>query len=353
VLLGCAFLAKYLAVLLVPAIVLHALYRRRENWATGLILIAAGALPGLGLTLAWNALNCWTNFNVILPRINPDPTVLSLLPLSGFLVRGTLYLTPWVTWLIVTAWRRASSVPYADGRWLGLAALGGLVIYGLTREPPSPWLAPFFPLVFPTLAALPNRTLRKALWANIAVCASLGGAAAVFAAGFAGVVSFRSDWLFSYDVILALDARALCEQMERFADGPAELGTSIYHQANTLAIGCRRQIHVLGYNGLYGRAYDMFSDYRQLDGKTIVMIDQAPIAADVAGGALTRPQYREFQQRGRSFYLIKGTFSYPRFRDTILTIAADRAYGCVLGLPGRCAFRERYFPNSPRCGPVQ
>ncbi len=58
---GCAFLSKYFAVFLLPAMLLWGWTRGRHRWG-GIVSFALGAVPPVLQHLEWNHGHCWSNF---------------------------------------------------------------------------------------------------------------------------------------------------------------------------------------------------------------------------------------------------------------------------------------------------
>jgi len=348
-LVGSAALSKLLAVLIVPGMVLYSAYVRPRRWFPGLVLIAAGAVPGLCLLLGWNATHCWANFLIHLRRVSPE-THVDVVRALKFLLAQVLLLTPWIAWMVARAWTRGSVVPGHQGRWLFLPALIVLLVYGATNEAGAHWLVAFFPLIFPLLAVSDERTLGRVVWANLALAATVGVCAAVLAV----VAPPRlKGWRYYHDLVLSLDGPGVCREMEAFGGAGAELATFDYSQASVLSLACGRNVHVVDNLGNFGRAFDEFTDFRALDGKHLVVLRQVPIDPGAVGGALSGAKHGRIERLGREFHLVTGTFSYARYRP-VLSHVAGVLYPCaslpVFGRTGSCFFHRRYFPSGPPCG---
>jgi len=343
VLLGLAFLSKYLAGLLGMAFLLWSMLSAKPRAA---LLVFLGALPFGLLNLFWNYENCWCNlmFNFVnrhggedsgwslaTPALYAASLAYLAAPLFWFAWRGRMRLR--------SAWQRPAEralllawlVPFA-----AFAMLSPVKRIGLH------WFLSFLPALVLSLAlALERRQLEI----------SLRVFAAVAALHFVAIVtiavlppeSWQSSRFYSRLVFPGRIAE-LAAAIEPERAGGA-LATDSYASAALLEYHWREPVAVFGRGTSHARQDDIDTDWRNYAGRDLLILRrEPPLPQDYA------PYFRELRiQRialgGRDFHAVLGRgFDYAAYRAGVLADVRDRFYRIPAALPlGGCYFFERYF----------
>jgi len=343
VLLGFAFLSKYLAVLLGLAFLAWAISSRKPR---AFLLVLLGALPAILLNLYWNYEACWCNvmFNAI-NRHEDNGNGLSLSTPALYAASLAYLAAPllWFAWrgreAMRAAWRRPAE------RALMLAWLVPLAVFAAlspARRIGLHWLLSFLPaLVLSVALALE----RRQLLASVRVFALLAAlhALAITIVAARPLESWRDSW---FDGRLAFPGR-IAELTSAVAPerGGRELAADSYASAALLEYHLRRPVAVFGRGTSHARQADIGIDWRAYEGKDLVILRrEAPLAQDY------QPYFRALEVKrvplgAGSYYAVIGSgFRYQAYRQGVLADIRERFYRIPAPLPvGRCYFFERYF----------
>ena len=343
VLLGLAFLSKYLAVLLALA---YLVWSVSWNKFRPVLLVLLGALPAGLLNLYWNYEACWCNvmFNAI-NRHGGEDSGWSLATPALYAASLAYLAAPllWFAWhgraRLRAAWQRQSEralllawlVPFAV-----FAAFSPVKRIGLH------WFLPFLPaLVLSAALALDRSALRRSV-RFFAALAVLHVAAILIVAALPADV-WQSSRFYARLVFpgrVAELATAIAPDRAGMA-----LATDSYASAALLEYYWREPVAVFGRGTSHARQDDIDTDWRSFAGRDLLILRrEPPLPQDYA------PYFREFQIKrfavgGRDFHAVIGRgFDYAAYRAGILADVRERFYRIPARLPlGRCYFFERYF----------
>ena len=339
-LLGLAFLSKYLAVLLGLAYLAWAIAARRPA-AFGLAFL--GALPFGLINLYWNWQACWCNvmFNAINRHEGAELTGITAI-LFGL---SLAYLAAPLLWF---AWKgsdrlavamREPAVGVALAAWL--VPLAVFALLSPMKRIGLHWLLAFLPaLVLMVALALERRALVLTLrW--------FGALAVLHAAALIVLVALPLDtWKGNRlypRLVLLFDAPAVLQTL-----GPHlaryRLATEGYSLAATLTHHAGRNVPVFGAGSSHARHDDIVTDWRRFEGRDLLILRrEAPALEDY------RPYFREvealqFDVRGAAFHAVLGRgLDYAAYRAGVLEVVRERWYRIPSWLPvGGCYFFERY-----------
>lgn len=352
-LLGLAFLSKYFSVLLGVAFLAHVAFaRREEGWRrfAEFALLVAVALLGPALNIWWNCANCWANimFNLYNRHessgwgkswANPFLYVLTL----GYVA------TPF---LLAALWKFRGEVRAAVAQpglartafWLAAVPLGLFAGLALAKKIGLHWLLSFITLLCILAAtSLPMTALRR-------LAAWLGGFAAVHGVLLLAVSLLPlSTWQnseFQRSLVLTFRSQEILQRLEPYANDYV-FASDGYSNAVTLGYNARRYFIVFGLASSHARHDDILTDFRELDGRNILILrksepnpgEYAPFFRDV--------QTLAFQVEGVTFYQLLGHgFDFHTYRERVLREVKQRYYRIPGFLPmGHCYFCARYFPE--------
>jgi 4-amino-4-deoxy-L-arabinose transferase-like glycosyltransferase len=353
--LGLAFLSKYFAVLLGIAIVVHVLALRRDGqrWS-GLALLVAVALLGPALNIWWNAEHCWANILFNLYNRHEDAGLSWKTPLI-YLATLVYVLTPFAFFYLARYRREALAAVRGDAGLAAVlclaavpfalfAALSSVKLIGLH------WLLSFVPLVFVVAAAaLPLPALRRLV----------GWTAALAVAHVALIITLAllplSTWSQTrqYDgLVLTFKTQELLAELQPY-EKDYVFASDGYSNAVTLGYNARRYFLVFGEGSSHARHDDILTDFRELDGKNILVLRKSA-PTEQSRREEYQPYFHEVEYRsvsvaGVSYYLILGRgFDYGAYRSGVLRKIKEKFYRIPAFLPiGACYFGDRYFPGEP------
>lgn len=331
VLLGAAILSKYLVAPLIIAMVVFALMRSpRKRWSY-LALAMAGALPFVLQHLYYNYTHCWNtiNFHFFLRNAATDARLSSL----GFYILGlAMMMTPWGLWYL---FRQRGGLTHERHRYLATIALIYTALFALASLKSVIGLhffLVFAPYVFALYAVVESPEHRKRMIQFSAVYAAL------LIVLLAVLVSLPLDKMkgrnYHSDFVLGLDPRALCVQLEPYAQYP--MFSEYYATASILSYECKREVNVLFSTSRYGREFDRWTDLDALDGKTIAIVSVGQ--KDI--GKNWQPYFARFRvetvlAHGAPFTVHLGEgFNSGRYKMEIMSNIKRKYYQPPSWLPG-------------------
>ena len=341
VLLGLAFLSKYLAALIGLAYLLWAIASKKPK---AFIFVFLGGLPFGMLNLHWNYEACWCN--VMFNAVNRHDDAGLSWKTPALYVVSLAYLAAPLLWY---AWRERRRLGWEDPakRALLLSWLVPLVVFAAlspVKRIGLHWLLSFVPaLVLSVALALGRRQL-------ILSVKILAGLAVLHVVPIAVVASLPLEtWQSSRLYPRLVFPGRMAELMA--ATAPDLQGTALaadsYASAALLAYHARRPVPVFGRGTSHARQSDIDTDWRTYAGKDLLVLRrEPPLVQDY------QPYFRAIEMRriplsGGTYHAVIGRgFNYEAYRAGVLADVRERYYRIPEGLPaGRCYFFERYFPG--------
>ncbi len=329
VLLGAAFLSKYLVAPLGIALALYSLlWSPRKRWSY-LALAALGALPFALQHLYYNYMHCWNTLNFHFFLRNTG-TSASFSTLMFYFFGLALMMTPWGIGYLVTRRKLFAALQY---RYLLVVVLTSTVLFALASLNTVIGLhffLVFAPYLFALYAAVEAPGARK--W----LLRLSGGYAVLWIGLFVALAVVPLDrmqgWKHHADFVLGLSPKSVCEQLASWSQYP--MFSDYYATAAILSYECDREINVLFSGSRYGREFDRWTDFKSLDGKTLVIVS---VGGDK--GANWRPYFTRSHSeimlvRGAPFTVFTGEgFKLALYRQKILNGIKKRYYRPPAWLP--------------------
>ena len=345
VLLGFAFLSKYFAVLLALAYLAWAILSKKPR---AFLLVFLGGLPFGLLNLYWNYETCWCNvmFNAI-NRHEDDGSGFS--PATPVLYAASLaYLAAPLLWF---AWRGRDAMRAAwqrpAERALMLAWLVPLALFAAlspVKRIGLHWLLSFMPALVLSLALALER---RQLVASARVFALLAGLH-VIAIAVVAVLPLETWRATRFHARLVFPGR-IGELTAAVAPDVADklLATDSYASAALLEYHLRRPVAVFGRGTAHARQDDIDTDWRNYDGKDLVILRREPPLAQEYQPYFRALEVKRIALGSGVYHAVLGSgFKYESYRATVLADIRDHYYRIPPRLPtGRCYFFERYFPG--------
>jgi hypothetical protein len=341
---GLAINTKYLSAIPATAIGLYLLLQIRSQGIRPLLLYVVAATPFILFNLYINSQNCWSNiaFNLYSRNIESsvswfNPTLLAaqLLYLSAPL----LLLYSRVVSTTKDSWLRQ---PLAQILLLVLLLFVTLAIF---KSVGLHWLLSITLLIiFPILLI----DEQKMLWRGVRYTLIFALLHVVLLLGTIGYINFGLDSEIEHEAdiyrtyFISTHEEALQQLLSHYRYDT--LAANNYSLAATIGFGVQQPVTVLGRGSSYGRQDDFITDYRQLDGKDMLIIfgrkaDPA-LGRYFEGYTMESPQFGS----GRIHIALGKNFNYPRYLQEVLQPLGRHYYkGLPFTTAGSCPFNARYL----------
>lgn len=359
--LGLAFLSKYFAVLLGVGYLLFYFAIARRYWRQGVVLVLA-ALPFGLLNLHWNLNHCWTNllFNLVNRTEGEDGWQWAAMASYGVMMLYVL-LPP----VLAGLWfLRRGAEPVAEpvarvlqlALVLSLTALVGFLLVSTGKNIGLHWVLWFHPFLLLLLWRLPvprwQQVNRQVAWYSAAHVLVLGIVLALPLSAWESRPKLQRDILAAYEgaSILAL---ARTEATRRLpADEALVLATQSYVASSVLSYLAREAVMVLGTGSKYARQDDFLTDFRTLDGASVLLFLKRPREAETARPWFAEVDTFSVRYRGQDFDFVLGRgFDYATYREQVLREIIERYYRFPDWLPvWQCEVVDRYAAAAGTAG---
>ena len=342
VLLGLAFLTKYLAVIVGIGYLVYALLDRRKERLRHVALVLAGVLPFVIQHINYNYSNCWNTINFHLHVRNAD-NGFNIGNITGYLLELVLVLTPWGLWFL---YRNRKQLPaIRDSLLLAIVvtSVGLLAVVSLKSIIGLHFLLVFSPFVFVYFGAFTdNRTQFRALFMSLIY-------AVLLATILFGLLLYPLErlkgWVHHSNFVVGLAPQDICASLKPYQSLP--LFTNYYAQAGILSYTCKIDMQVLFGGSKYGREMDRPIDISTLDGKELAILELGVLKPETYSRFFKDYRVDRFEVHGAPFTVFVGKqFDYDLYKRDFLAGIRNRYYTPPAWLPkaGGCPFTEKYFP---------
>ena len=362
VFLGLAFLSKYFAVFLGLAYLIYFFAVNRCLWRLGMTLVLVAIPFGL-INLYWNLIHCWSNLLFNLVNRNRGEVgiqwadMLTYLAMMAYVVIPPLALAWW------RSWRTSPALPaeIAEGarlaRVIVLTAFVGFLVVSLKKTIGLHWVLWFYPMVLMALFSTPVAQWQR--WLGWMGWLSAAHVVVIFAILLVPYSVWQHHPKVAKDLLAATEAPALLaaarDQLVKEAGlNPAQaaslpVAARGYTWASVLSYQIKEPVMVIGPGSKYARQDDFWTDFRALDGRSILIYVKRPaeLAAVSAWFEQVRTVNVNFHGQRYIFALGEG-FNYARYWSQVLVPVRDKFYTAPDWLPvASCPVTERYFTAPP------
>ncbi|MBS1959091.1 MAG: glycosyltransferase family 39 protein [Bdellovibrionales bacterium] len=360
---GAAFLSKYFAVFSLPALLIWFFYSRMKSankklGYEGLLWFGFGAIPFVIQHILWNATHCWANFvfNLVTRQKVSDGAWSDIMLL--FIAYLLLMSTPF---LWKGMFRRAPAAREATDQdshqleryflfsWavpIGIFTLTALLGRGQGLHWYVPYL-PFFVMWVGVRVASPDSLERRAL-GIMTVSLILTITATIALNRPEDVLKPALHGRHQFEFELAFRPQEMIDNLVPSLNGMDAVALDGYSLASVFDLEFKRrlvttppQLLVMGTGSRFGRAYDFTSDWKNLNGKNIMMLARGEWSAHDWSRFFEATEAKWIEQNGVRYWISKGIgFKYAMYRDEVLKRAYDEFYPSFLRLPTRCELKE-------------
>lgn len=348
--LGMAFLSKYFAVLLGLGYAAYfVLFGRDAQRMKGFLWLLLAALPFALVNLWWNYTHCWDNILFNLYNRNEDEP-LSPGKVAIFLGTQIYLVTPPILYYLFRhraefrrKMRRDPFNLFACAFWVPMAAFLAL---SLKKVIGLHWVLAFYPFLYLLLYLfLTREELLKSLKFMAWFCAA--HLAAVVVIAFMPMETWKQNVLYD-GIVFMFRNDDIVEQVRPYEKQGFLLAADGYTSAAVISYHYGKDFFVFGEGSHYARQDDLITDFRQFDGRDILIVRKSPPDLAQYRPYFQRVEVRPFPLRGVTFYFVLGYgFDYPHYKQGVLREIKDRYYRIPAYLPhAPCYFCERYFPEA-------
>jgi hypothetical protein len=332
--LGAAFLSKYFAVLTGLGLGVWLVFGGPPPRLGALALLLVGAAPGIAINVAWNEANGWANvlFNVSTRNsdagFNPVGFALYVLfavvlmgPMAFRVAKGRPSLWRERIGVAVRRWKETGLVGIALAGFVPLLVLG---VVSFIRNVGIHWLLSFVPWVIAALAiAMKRESLQRLIRPALIYAVVL----VVLGAVLLSLPIELLRWHDSYGaMVVGSKTGEVMGQIEPIDEGYT-LAADSYGIASLLAYHTRSHVPVFGMGSYHGRHDDWVTDFRQFDGKDVIVVTSRRHRAERMPAWFAESEIREIEVRGGTIFVCRGHgFRYDNYRETILRPVAERYY---------------------------
>jgi hypothetical protein len=146
--------------------------------------------------------------------------------------------------------------------------------------------------------------------------------------------------------VMAFKAKELVARLKPY-EAEYAFASNAYADAATLGHNAGKNFSVFGEGTSHARHDDILTDFRQLDGRNILILRKSRPAPGEYDAYFRELNVESFDLSGVTFYEVFGRgFDYVRYRDTVLAEVKRKYYALPRWLPQRgCYFCDRYFPE--------
>ena len=349
---GMAFLSKYFAVLLGLGYLAYFIFSGKSRQKTqGAILLFLAAAPFVLVNLYWNYTHCWDNilFNIYTRN---EGEQLSLGKVAIFLGTQVYLMTPPVIYYLFK--RRAEfrlKIKRDHFRlfaYVFLLPMAAFTLLSLKKVIGLHWVLAFYPFLYLLLHLLLSReelfkSLKFIAWFSAAHLATITVIAAL------PMETWKQSKLYD-GIVFMFKNDAIVEKIRPYEQQQFLLAADGYTPAAIVSYHYGKNFFVFGEGSHYARQDDIITDFRQFDGRNILILKKS--APDMAQYApyFRRVDSHQFTLRGVPFYFVLGYgFDYASYKEHVLKPIKEKYYKVPGYLPhAPCYFCEKYFPEEAR-----
>lgn len=346
---GMAFLSKYFAVLLGLAYLAYFVFSAKSLQKTkGFALLYLAALPFALVNLYWNYTHCWDNilFNLYNRNENehfsPDK-------IATFLAVQLYLMTPPVIYYVFkhrAQWRETLRYPeFRLFAWLFCLPLTLFALLSLKRDIGLHWVLAFYPFLYVMLGMMLSgqalrSTFKFTLWftgAHLALVAVIA---------LMPMESWKGTNLYD-GIVFMFRNDEIVDKVRPYEQQGFVLSSDGYTSAAIISYHYGKNFSVFGSGSTFARQDDMLTDFRQLNGRNVLVIIKSAPDLALYAPYFSRVEVVKFELRGVPFYFVLGyDFDYRAYKEKILRPILSRHYKIPAFLPhAPCYFCEKYFPE--------
>ena len=344
--LGLAFISKYFAVFLGFTYGLYIIFFHHDRKSlTGLLLIFLMVLPFVFINIFWNYNNCWSNilFNLYNRATNESD---SLINLSKYIAVLIYLLSPVMIYYIFKNIRQFKVVNQVKHNhvylWLTVIPLILFLLLTVRKLIGLHWLLSFYPFAFIALAPL----LKINQWRNtfyFMLLLSVIHLAGLIMLLMFPVSIFTSNVTAQQNAAFGKNPHHFLDQLKKY-EKKYIFSTISYGVASIASHYSNKDFIVFGEGSVHGRADDKITDFKNLNGKNILILKRSKSSLEYYKVFFEKTERKTIEKNNIRYELLLGQgFKYEVYRENILKKVNQDYYNIPDWLPvGACGFKEKY-----------
>ena len=346
---GLAFLSKYFAVLLGLSYLAYWIFSSKSKQKNGgFVLLFLASLPFALVNIYWNYTHCWDNILFNLYTRN-EGAEFSIEKIATFLGVQIYLMTPPLIYFLFK--KRADFVQKINRDqfqiflFVFLVPMAVFTLLSMKKVIGLHWVLAFYPALYLLLYQLLERIeLVKLLKFTLVFSALHLLVIAVIAT--IPMESWKDKSLYG-GAVMMFEPQKFIEQIRPYEQQQFLLASNGYSPAATISYHYGKDFFVFGEGGLHARQDDILTDFRQFQGRNILILTKSEPYMHKYAPYFFRVETKSFTLRGATFYMVLGYgFNYEQYRDGVLREIKNKYYRIPSYLPhDSCYFCEKYFPG--------
>ncbi len=352
VFLGMAFLSKYFAVLLIIGYLAYFIFSSRSKEKThGLILLLLAALPFALINLYWNYTHCWDNILFNLYNRNEGEQA-SIGKVAVFFGTQIYLITPPAIYFLFkhrAEFRQKIRLDHFDlFAYTFLLPMAVFTLLSVKNDIGLHWVLAFYSFFYLLLGLYLTREELLKLF-KFTVWFSAAHLAAIVVIAVLPMETWKQNKLYD-GIVFMFQNEAIVEKIRPYEQQQFLLASDGYTPAAIVSYHYGKNFMVFGSGSRYARQDDMITDYRQFDGRNILILKKSAPDLMQYVPYFKSVESRQFELRGVTFYFVLGYgFDYGSYKELVLKPAKETYYKIPAFLPhAPCYFCEKYFPEEVR-----
>ena len=351
---GLAFLSKYFAVLLGLSYLVYFLFSAKSRSKTGgFALLYLASMPFALININWNYTHCWDNilFNLYTRNENAH---FSFGTIAAFFAVQLYLITPPLLWYLykhrAEFWQKISREQFQVFLFIFVVPLAIFTLLSFKKMVGLHWVLAFYPalymLIYPLLSQAELVKLLKFMLAFSAV-----HLLAIAIIAMLPMESWKHNKLYG-GIVFMFEPAKIAEVIRPYEQQDFLLATDGYSPSATISYHYGKEFFVFGEGGLHARQDDMLTDFRQFQGRNILILTKSVPNMQDYTPYFKHVEIKIFTLRDANFYLLLGyDFNYQQYREGVLRPVKDKYYKIPSWLPhAPCYFCDKYFPGE--CSPA-
>lgn len=340
---GLAILSKYFAGLLAIAFLFTLVYRRDRKIVLHMLCLLCGALPFVLFHLYGNYETCWTNvmFNVFNRNQHVSWKISGLMQFLGF----QAYLaTPWALYYLLRNTRRIANGIQQSNNVFAFLFFIPIVIFGMIsfHDTGLHWTIGFYPFMFLLMVHLDRLQINHIV--TLSLLFSILHAVILFSVLIWQPIKVFKNHQYYNDLVMAFHGPELYQKVKERYGSDYILATNGYYTSSAMSYHSKKYFIVFLDDSKHGRYDDKLTDFRQLNGKNILILRTLP-SDHRYDPYFEKVTYQQLLFKGGTFYIVLGEkFRFSEYRERFLKKIRKQWYDIPSFLPiGDCYFFDMYF----------
>ncbi|MGC8976632.1 MAG: ArnT family glycosyltransferase [Candidatus Ratteibacteria bacterium] len=338
---GLSFLSKYFSVLYFFSLFVYVIFKKEKKLWRNFFLFAFASFPFIFINIYWNYTHCWINFfyNLVYRKKKQYFEIKNILI---FFLSLSFLITPYPFYLLVKNRFYLKKIKNCFNFFLFLILipLSFLFFLSFLRKVGLHWYISFLPFSFILLKEADIEKLLKSIKYGV----YFSGFLTLIIISFLlfPVEKFKNHKKYPH-LIMFLRPLLLYKYIENFKHDYI-FATTGYTESAIMSYYSKNNFIVFGSFSHSGREYDISFDFKEIDGKNILIFSLEDIDEGKYKDFFEEIKKEKFKIENTTFYLLFcKKFNFQKYRDKILKETYEKFYKIPEFLPKKGNFfKEKY-----------